>query len=110
VIQVVRSARDVRDPRVVVASSMSCKSVTPSRQIEKCANSASESLRTSKKTLGMARGSRMNLSVSGMSLALSGRFGTARVEKAVLPRVWMSMMWTVWMRRVQSVRREILSC
>jgi hypothetical protein len=67
--------------------------------MEKCENSASESLCTSKKTLGTVGDSSMDLRVNGVSAASSLRCVWAGVEKAVAPSVWMSMMWTVLVGR-----------
>jgi hypothetical protein len=72
--QLARPARNVRDPRRVLASSMSCKSVTQASWMAKCANSASEPLRKLKKTFGTVSDSRTYLSVSSVSLAAAAQF------------------------------------
>lgn len=63
---------------------MSWMSWTPARLIRKWLNSASESLRTSKKTLGMESDSRIPFRVWPLAPA---------VENALSPRVWMSIKY-----------------
>ena len=65
-----------------VASSMSWRSWMPLTEIWKWLNKASESLRMSKKTLGMVGDSRMVLREIALLFV---------VEKAVSPRLWIFM-------------------
>jgi hypothetical protein len=90
------------------------------REMAWWAKRASKTLRTSKKTLGIALDSRMDLRIGGDELvsggvnnavSKTGAVGVvelAGVENADAPRLWVSMMYVMFLERTWRVSREIV--